>query len=145
MLAISLLHYIECLACHITLTVQNLDLAVCYEPLDCQLFDVHRQTKQWILEKKENTHTIKKGIKVEFSDLKQQNSWVPPKILLCKFWWTTYNSWLAFWRFKGFYWPKARRKRCTKSLIRYFGVLHHQQGSIVYQRQLLLISALLMV
>ena len=43
-------------------------------------------------------------------------------------WWTTYNSWLAFWRFKGFYWPKARRKRCTKSLIRYFGVLHHQQG-----------------
>ena len=30
--------------------------------------------------------------------------------------------------FKGFYWPKARRKDVQKSLIRYFGIQHHQQG-----------------
>ena len=57
--------------------------------------------------------------------------------------------------FKGFYWPKARRKNVQKSLIRYFGVQHHQQGRdleksslvhyIVYQRRLLQISSLLMV
>ena len=28
----------------------------------------------------------------------------------------TYNSWLASWSFEGFYWPKDRRKPCTKSL-----------------------------
>ena len=72
--------------------------------------------------------------------------------------WTTYNSWLAFWSFKGFYWPKARRKRCTRSLNPIFRCTTPSTGQIwgevsvgtlyqriVYQRQLLLISALLMV
>ena len=28
--------------------------------------------------------------------------------------WTTYNSWLAFWSFKGFYWPKSETKTMYK-------------------------------
>ena len=68
------------------------------------------------------------------------------------------------WTFKGFYWPKQRDENdVQKFWIRYFGVLHHQQGrskekegrkscryiilvvDIMYQRQLLLRSALLTV
>ena len=28
--------------------------------------------------------------------------------------WMTYNSWLAFWSFKGFYWPKSETKTMYK-------------------------------
>ena len=43
--------------------------------------------------------------------------------------WTTYNSWLAFWNFRGFYLPKKRdEKDVQKVWIRYFSVLHHQQS-----------------
>ena len=48
---------------------------------------------------------------------------------------------------KGFYWPKARRKRCTEvwSDISVYYTINRAEIRIVYQRQLLLISALLMV